>query len=134
MIDILDRNRHLACLRMCKYDIPSKSIVNLFNSPYVYKNGFFEAEDRKRQFGLNPCLIRGDFVKGAVPLMVENINPEKQFRYENKRMRDFIMKWTYAIYGKPGDKALVTDNGIEWKEINRFKKPDINTFIVWEKS
>lgn len=133
---ILEKNPQLACVRLYKHDIPNKKNPRLFNSPYTFNESgnFFVANDSKKQFGLNPVLIRKTFIDEALPLMVDNENPEKQFRYGNKRMKNFVMKWKYAIYGKPGDKTLVWGkNGLHWRQNSKYSKPnDGSQFITWK--
>jgi len=135
LVRILRKNPHLACLRLYKHDIDNKSKPRLFNSPYVYKEKghFFEAVSSKKQFGLNPVLIRKEFIDEALPLMVYTKNPEKQFRYNNEKMRNFVMRWKYAIYGDPGDKALVWGkNGLHWRNKSNYDKPrDGKQFLTW---
>lgn len=134
LVNILNKYDDLACLRFCKYNIPKKETTSFFKSKYFYNpDGFYIAEDSKSQFGLNPCLIKIDFVREARNYMIDDINPEKQFRYSNSLMRKLIMKWKYGIFGNPGDKILAIDNGVNWKFDNKFKKPDEKTFLVWEK-
>ena len=136
MINILKKYEDIACLRLPKHPIPNKRLIVMFKSRYEYNpDGFYIAEDRKAQFGLNPVLIRGKFVKRAVPLMVTTRNPEKQFRYGNPNMREFIMKWKYAIYGPPGQPALTIDNGLIWRRTLGFNKPEPEEgpFLVWKK-
>jgi len=132
---VLHKNPQLACLRLYKHDIPKKKNPRLFNSPYTYneKGRFFQANDSKKQFGLNPVLIRETFIKEALPLMVEDKNPEKQFRYGNEKMRDFVMRWKYGIYGEPGDKTLVWGkNGLHWRQQSKYAKPrDGSQFLTW---
>jgi len=135
LLKILHKNPHLACLRLYKHDIPNKVKPRLFNSPYIFreKGNHFEAVDSKKQFGLNPVLIRKSFIDEALPLMVDTKNPEKQFRFGNEKMRDFVMRWKYAIYGKPGDKTLVWGkNGLHWRKNSKYAKPrDGNQFLNW---
>jgi len=136
MISILNKYKDVACLRMSKHPLPRRKIIKLFRSNYSFKpEGFFIGQDRKAQFGLNPVLIRGKFIKRALPYMVTTKNPEKQFRYGNELLRDFIMKWRYAIYGRPGQGALVVDNGSKWRKDFGFDKPDPEEgpFLVWKK-
>jgi len=131
---ILHKNPHLACVRLYKHNIPNKKNPRLFNSPYTFneKANYFQANDSKKQFGLNPVLIRKEYIDEALPLLVEHKNPEKQFRYNNTKMRDFVMRWKYAIYGQPGDKALVSDNGYSWRNQMNFSKPTNGSqFLTW---
>ena len=68
-------------------------------------------------------------------MMVDTRNPEKQFRYGNSAMRDFIMEWKYAIYGKPGDdRCVFGKNGLYWRKKSQFKKPrNGEPFLQWMK-
>lgn len=134
MISILEKRKDIACLRLYKEKMPNNKTPVIFGSRYQYfDDGFFVAQDRKKQFGLNPVLIKGSFVKEAVPLMVDYKNPEKQFRYGNELMRDFVMKWKYAIYGKPGDPIMVWGKrGLYWRKKSNWKKPrDGGQFLTW---
>lgn len=136
MINILKERPTIACLRLCKLPISKSKRPRLFNNcryNYNKRDGFLLSSDSKKQFGLNPVLIRGNFVKSAVPQMVDYKNPEKQFRYGNELMRDFVMKWEYAIYGKPGDPPLVADHGLEWRIKHGFIKPRDKQFLVWKR-
>lgn len=135
MLDILRKHKDLACLRLYKHNIPNTPKPRMFDCYYTYyKEGFFIAEDSKKQFGLNPVLIRSTFVKDAVPQMVDTKNPEKQFRYGNSIMRDFVMKWKYGIYGNPGEEACVNDIGSHWIRNQSFTKPKGGAqFLTWAK-
>jgi len=134
MISILKDYNDLACLRLYKLRTPKGRKPIFFKSKYVYnKRGFYTAIDKKRQFGLNPVLISGKFFKEAYPLMVNNKNPEKQFRYSNEKMRDVLMKWSYAIYGTPGSKPMVSDIGRTWLKNGQYRKPKKGQFLKWDK-
>lgn len=134
MIRNLTERPGLACLRLYKRPIPNNKKPKLFDCRYRYnKSGFFVAGDSGTQFGLNPVLIRKKFIDQALPLMDPERNPEKQFRYTNPKMKDFIMKWQYAIYGRPGDGTLVSDHGVAWRKKNGLVKPS-GAFTHWAKS
>jgi len=133
MIHILTENPRIACLRFSKYRVPNDKHIVLFNSAYTYKDGYYLAASNKDQFGLNPCLINSEFIKVAVKLMTNDINPEKQFRMNNGRMRPFISMWEYGLFSEPGRPTLVTDIGRDWRSIHNFKKPKNSSFLVWEK-
>jgi hypothetical protein len=133
MIRILNERPGLACLRLYKRNIPKQRKPIMFECSYQYnKDGFFVAKNSGTQFGLNPVLIRRKFIQQALPLMRNDKNPEKQFRYTNLIMKDFIYKWQYAIYGKPGDTLLVSDHGLQWRKSQMLVKPS-NSFIRWVK-
>ena len=98
------------------------------------EDGFYVAKDWKKQFGLNPILIRRAFIDEAVTRMRGDINPEKQFRYSQAFMRPLIKKWKYAIYAKPGEARLIDGRkGQKWKNKIGLQKPKGRTFLEWEK-
>ena len=134
MIRILKANDTLACLRLSKYDIPRPATVKLLGAHYTYTGDNHFITNSNNQFGLNPVLIKKEFVKQAVPTMSLHSNPEKQFRpSKNDKMNNLINSWRFGLYGVPGGKATVRDNGTLWREKNNFKKPD-GSFLVWERS
>jgi len=134
LINILNKYKDLACLRLYKEDIPNIKTPRLFNKIYDYHDeGFFISRDSSDQFGLNPVLIKKEYIKEALPLLKEDINPEKQMRAAHPWMYDFIMKWKYGIYGNPGDKILVWGKrGKHWRENMGFEKGK-SGFTTWVK-
>ena len=137
MIEVLNKYPELACLRFSKYNIPKRERIMLFNAKYEYNPDGFYLTANHNQFGLNPVLIKRDFITEALKIMVTNRNPEKQFRITKKDpksdMNRLIMKWKFAIYSKPGRPRLAIDNGVNWKFYNKFGKPDGQQFLVWER-
>ena len=136
MIRIMVKNRELSSLRLYKHTTPkNRKSMNTFACKWVYNtDGFYVANDWKKQFGLNPILIRKEFIDEALPKMVDNINPEKQFRYSQEYMRPIIQKWKYAIYAKPGERRLIDGRkGQVWKDQMGLQKPIGTTFLEWVK-
>ena len=136
MIKILKDNKDLSSLRLYKGRTPkSRRGFNTFSCRWIYNpEGFYVANDWKKQFGLNPILIKSEFVKEAVTRMVEDINPEKQFRYSQKFMRPLIQKWKYGMYARPGETRLIDGRkGEKWKQKIGLNKPVGRTFLKWEK-
>ena len=135
MISILDKYKELSSLRLFKEKTSKRKNMRIFNCQWKYNNdGFYQANDWKKQFGLNPILIKQEFIKEAVSLMVDNINPEKQFRYSQEYMRPLIKKWKYGIYTKPGEERLIDGRkGQRWKDKIKLDKPNGKTFTIWEK-
>jgi len=133
MIRILRTNLKLSSLRLYKLNTPPRKTIFTFNCRWFYKDGVYIAKDWKKQFGLNPILIKKEFIRQALPRMVDDTNPEKQFRESQQYMRPVIKKWQYGIYSKPGDPALVTDIGRKWINNTNFAKPNTGTFLTWEK-
>ena len=133
MIKILRQYEQLSSLRLYKAKVPKRDIMKTFGTLWRYHpEGFYMARDWKRQFGLNPILIKKAFVKEAVDRMVLNFNPEKQFRVSQDYMRPLIKKWRYGIYAKPGDKRLIDGRkGQWWKDELNLKKPKGETFLKW---
>ena len=136
MIKILKKNEKLSSLRLYRGKTPAnrKSFFT-FGCKWIYnEEGFYVAKDWRKQFGLNPILIKGEFVKEAAKRMVDYINPEKQFRYSQAYMRPLIKNWTYGIYAKPGESRIIDGRkGQRWKNKMKLDKPKGETFLEWEK-
>jgi hypothetical protein len=135
MISILKKYDNLSSLRLCKYRVSNKKQVKIFDAKWIYhEEGFYMAETSENQFGLNPILIKKEFIKEALPLMKDDYNPEKQFRLSQTYMVPIIKKWKYGIYSKPGEDKLVEGGkGQEWKDKIGLRKPKRESFLKWEK-
>lgn len=135
MISILKKYEKLSSLRLYKARTPKKKRFHTFACHWMYQpEGFYMAKDWKKQFGLNPILIKSEFVHEAVSRMVENVNPEKQFRYSQEYMRPLIKKWQYGLYTKPGAPRMIDGRkGQKWKNQMKIDKPIGKTFVAWEK-
>jgi len=132
MLSILKSNSSISALRMYKRDMPEDRTINLFGSIYRFDTKGFFVSNNSIQFVLNPSLIRGKFIHQAIQLMVDNRNPEKQFK--DGLMRELTLRWKHGIYGKPGDKALVCDIGKSSRSKMGFEKAEKGAnFLVWNK-
>jgi hypothetical protein len=135
MIRILKKYDDLSSLRLFSKRAGGKS-MRVFQARWVYnKDGFYLANDWRSQFGLNPILIKQEFVSEAVTRMVDYANPEKQFRVSQEYMRPLIRKWKYGIYARPGEKRLIDGRkGQRWKDKMGLDKPGGgNIFLKWVK-
>ena len=133
MIKIMRKYKDLSSLRLYKYRTPKKKVVFTFGCNWRYnKEGFYVSDKWEKQFGLNPILIRRDFINEALPRMRDDVNPEKQFRDTQKYMVPVIKKWKYGLYTNPGDKPLAIDTGTKWRSKTKFIKPRKKTFLTWE--
>jgi hypothetical protein len=118
---------------LSKYNVLNSNRIRLWGALYSHTGDNYYVTESNNQFGLNPVLIKKEFVKAAIPLISGGANPEKQFRpSKNGKMNNLINNWKYAIYAVPGSKATVVDIGPTWKEAHKFKKSN-GTFLVWEK-
>ena len=136
MISILNKYKDLSSLRLYKAVTPNKQSFPTFATTWkYYPEGFYIANDWKKQFGLNPILIKSAFVNEAVTRMVDHTNPEKQFRYSQKYMRPLIRKWKYGLYTKPGFPRMIDGRkGQKWKNQMGVDKPGGGkTFTEWVK-
>lgn len=133
MINILDNHKELSSLRLYKYSTPKGKVFFTFGCKWRYnKAGFYIADRWQKQFGLNPILIKRQFIDEALPKMREDVNPEKQFRASQKYMVSVIKKWKYGLYASPSEKASVSDIGSAWRRGTRFVKPRRRSFVAWE--
>lgn len=135
MIHILKKYKDLSSLRLFKMTTPKTKKLKVFSCSWIYnEDGFYLADDWKAQFGLNPILVKRSFIDEAVSRMVNNYNPEKQFRYSQEYMRPLIQKWKYGLYTKPGKPRLIDGRqGTDWKRKLGLGKPKNKTFVKWEK-
>lgn len=132
MINLLKKNNNLACLRLLKMNVPGN--LKFFRSTYIDKKQYLQAGSREVSFGTNPELIRGKFYKEARKYLLDNANPEKQFRPWQKDMFENVTKhWDYAVYAKVGDKMLIKDIGRGWMLKHKFKKQGGSGFVEWKK-
>ena len=133
MIKILEENTNVACLRLLKMDVPPS--LKFFRSKYKNMGKYLLAEKRDVSFGTNPELICGKFYKNARKYLLDDRNPEKQFRPAQKKMFENVTKhWQYAVYASPGDKMLIKDIGRGWMKKNKFQKKGGPGFTTWEKT
>jgi hypothetical protein len=135
MIRILHHTRLLSSLRLYTKQTPNKKYFKTFSCYWRYnEKGFYIAKDWRRQFGLNPILIKKAFIDEAVKRMVDHVNPEKQFRNTQVYMAPLIKKWKYGLYTKPGDARLVNGRkGQQWKNKMKLQKPRTGKFLAWDK-
>jgi len=135
MIRILEEHRLVSSLRLYAKQTPNKKVMKTFSCVWRYnKKGFYIAKDWRRQFGLNPILIKKEFIDEAVKLMVDSVNPEKQFRSTQQYMVPLIKKWRYGLYTKPGDGRIVDGRkGQRWKNKMKLQKPRTGKFLIWTK-
>lgn len=135
MLEILLKYKELSSLRLYKYSTPKRKVFTTFGCKWRYnKDGFYIADGWKKQFGLNPILIRREFLNEALPQMRNDVNPEKQFRDTQPYMKLIIEKWKYGLYTKPGSKALAIDTGTVWRRNTNFVKPKGKPFLTWEET
>ncbi len=135
MMKLLDDHKKLAALRLFTKTTPRGKRMHVFQCHWDYQgDNLWIARDWRAQFGLNPNLIKRAFVHDAFPRMVENFNPEKQFRVSQKYMKPVIEKWRYGIYAGQGETRLVDGRkGQRWKDKLGIDKPKGTTFLEWEK-
>ena len=136
MMRILNEVPNLSSLRLYRGHTPKKvKSFKTFSCRWTYnKRGYYIANDWRKQFGLNPILIKRAFVSEAIERMIDTVNPEKQFRASQKYMAPLIKKWKYGLYAKPGEYRLIDGRkGIGWKKKHGLSKPVGRTFLKWEK-
>lgn len=134
MMNILDKYERLSSLRLSKFRTPNSPVFRMFECKWRFiEEGYYLADDWRRQFGLNPILIKRQFIDEALPRMVDHVNPEKQFRESQKYMVDVIKKWKYGMFTFPGSVALAMDIGRRWEGKKLYTKPKVGTFLTWVK-
>lgn len=119
MITILDNHPDMSGLRLNK--------ENTKKSKCSIRHGYTPHP----KLSLNPTLFRGSFIKGVVPLMSIDRNPEKQLRPSRSLLGEYMRKWINGIYTKESHRIIVKDIGRLWMDSTPFKKR--TGFLFWEK-
>ena len=131
LVMLLVKNPELACMKLCGLDVP-EGRPNL-GCEYFVRDGFLVASRRDNQFGTNPELLRGRFVREARHYLLDDRNPEKQFRDTHPEMfQNVVMKWDYAIYARPGEPKSIQDIGRQWMEEQGFEESGLE-FTTWNR-
>lgn len=119
MITILDNHPDMAGLRLNKENTKkSKCSTRHGYAPHL-------------KLSLNPTLFKGSFIKGVVPLMSVDRNPEKQLRPSKSLLGEYMRKWSHGIYTKESHRIIVKDIGRLWMDNSRYHKK--TGFLYWEK-
>lgn len=136
MITVLRRFPQLALLRL-PYNPSGPQSQKNWSHFYPWNGHYYECPyDRRVELGFcgHPSLIRGSFVRGAVPYIYPDLNPEKQFHHGNEDLITHVAKHIYGNWGKPGDGPYVKDIGRKWMVEHGFaKKGNKAVFTQWEK-
>ena len=83
------------------------------------------------KLSLNPCLIKASYIKGIVPLMDENKNPELQIVHAKttSKLGQYSAKWNHVILNNKNN-PLVKNIGKDWrKEIGLIRAK--SDFVTW---
>jgi hypothetical protein len=119
MITILDNHPDMAGLRLNKENTKkSKCSTRHGYAPHL-------------KLSLNPTLFKGSFIKGVVPRMSVDRNPEKQLRPSKSLLGEYMRKWSHGIYTKESRRIIVKDIGRLWMDSVPFKKR--TGFLQWER-
>ncbi len=139
MLQIMDENPNLACLRLAAFHAGEKAMKN-WNKffPYDKFKGFYPCpSELKASVGFcgHPSLIRLEFLDQTVPYLDIRKNPEKQFHRGHPKIMEAVQKWDFGVYSVPGSPPLIRDIGRQWMLKNDFKKAGSKAFFtVWEKT
>ncbi|MEO5371067.1 MAG: hypothetical protein H7833_13435 [Magnetococcus sp. DMHC-1] len=73
------------------------------------------------QFSLRPGFMRRSFIREALLLFDEHLDPEKQFN-PHCFMGGELAKWHFRYYGEPDDGRFLVDTGGKWRKSLGFDK------------
>jgi len=131
MINLLNLEPDLAILRLPAFKANENNMKN-WNLFFKWNGRYFECPHDHRTaagFSGHPSLIRSEFVKSTRELLIEELNPEKQFHYKRIVKRE-VLKWRYGVFSQPNHPAYIRDMGREWMIKNRFAKQGVKGFFT----
>lgn len=137
-VAVLFRNHtRLASLRLPVAPSQTDSIDIGDNVVFPWNGEYFRCPDElvpRRAISLNPTFFAPSFLYICRMLLNPEMNPEKQFWYGNERLSNYIRNWDHGIYGKPGNKPVVSDIGRAWRSRHGYEKEnDDFHFLRWVK-
>lgn len=136
MIETMNRFPQLALLRL-PYNPSGEVSQKNWSHFYPWNGHYYECpHERRVELGFcgHPSLVRGSFVRGAVPYIHPDRNPEKQFHHGDDDLIMHVARHTYGNWGKPGHGPYVRDIGRQWMIQHGYaKKGNKAHFTEWEK-
>ena len=136
MIDMLNRHKNLALLRLPQFKSTEHSMKN-WNLFFPYNGEYFECPKEltiAAGFCGHPSLIKGEFVQAIAPYIDTTKNPEKQFHRGPIEIMQEVAKWKYGVYSQPNMPNAIADLGRRWSvETGWQKKGPKAWFMEWEK-
>lgn len=84
----------------------------------------------------HPSLNDGEWLRSCAKLMDRRKNPEKQFHYNRKVVKEGIMDNMFGVFHKRGQGRGIRDTGREWMREHGYKKmggANAEWFTHWEK-
>ena len=80
-------------------------------------------------FTTSPSFLRGSFARKAASLMIERLDPEKQFfTHTNPELQAYVAPYRNRLHG---DDIIVTDIGRTWRAERKIEKAIIDGSSVW---
>lgn len=123
LIGILNNNPDIASVRLLIYK--SRYMKGHFKNT---KSKYFIMNDT---LTLNPCLYRGEFLKGLSKIMNPNLNPELQVvtAKSNSDIGKYRCKWHYAVYDHKNN-PIVKNIGKDWRIARNLIRAK-SGFVTW---
>lgn len=135
LLGIMRDNPRLASLRLPMFPAGREEMKN-WNLYFPWNGQYFECPLRHTQaagFAGHPSLLRGSFVRACAPLLIPELNPEKQFHGDNPNLVCNVLQWRYGVYGYPDSPQMIQDIGRDWMQKQGLQKQGNKAFFTqWE--
>jgi hypothetical protein len=119
MIEELEQQPNLALLRLSAFRSGTHNAKH-WNKFLDWNGRFFEvAEQDRRRIGFcgHPSIIKTEWIKQVLPLMVNDRNPEKQLQFpehNSQELLETVLKWRYGVWQGQDEPAQIKDLGRGW--------------------
>lgn len=135
ILDTLISEPDLALLRLPMFQSGQDDMKN-WNKFFPWNGKYFECpEDQRGCVGFcgHPSFVKKEFIKNSLPLLSEDLNPEKQFHARGSKLLKEVMKWRYGVWGKPNSPPTIIDIGRPWIAKTKWQKSGNKAhFTKWE--
>lgn len=84
--------------------------------------------------GMNPALIKGEYVKAIAPHMVEHMGVERQIKSHYQHHVQKNKKYIFGVFGNPRQKQIVKDTGIPWRQGRGVRKNSDGNFTYYKEN
>lgn len=124
IFSILKKFPKLALLRFSLWPSGQNKIMAWDKVPFDWNGVYFHCPEKSMNWSYcgHPSIIKREWFKEMFPMCNPGLNPEKQFRKGNDKLKAAMVKWDYGLYQKPNEEEYIRDIGRSWRKAAGFLK------------